>query len=155
MAGNGGKQDSEKTSRFLDSLVSFTQEHKARHWEGSLAEFLQDVLPTDPVGITRTSHQYMWDMIQWYGSETSDEGDHVTRYNLFANDLFGVDEALERVANYFKAASEGSEVGRRLLLLLGPPSGGKSSLVILLKRGLEEYSHTDDGAQYAIKGCPV
>ncbi|HZD53294.1 MAG TPA: serine protein kinase, partial [Woeseiaceae bacterium] len=51
--------------------------------------------------------------------------------------------------------SAGSEVGRRLLLLLGPPSGGKSTLVILLKRGLEEYSHTDEGALYGIQGCPV
>jgi serine protein kinase len=42
-----------------------------------------------------------------------------------------------------------------MLLLLGPPSGGKSTLVILLKRGLEEYSHTDDGALYALHGCPV
>ena len=40
------------------------------------------------------------------------------------------------------------QVGRRLLLLLGPPSGGKSTLVILLKRGLEEYSYTDEGALY-------
>ena len=38
---------------------------------------------------------------------------------------------------------------RRLLLLLGPPSGGKSTLAILLKRGLEEYSRTDEGALYA------
>ena len=57
--------------------------------------------------------------------------------------------------DYFKAASAGSEVGRRLLLLLGPPSGGKSTLVILLKRGLEEYSHTEAGAMYGIQGCPV
>ena len=27
--------------------------------------------------------------------------------------------------------------------------------MILLKRGLEEYSHTDAGALYAIQGCPV
>ena len=46
-------------------------------------------------------------------------------------------------------------MGRRLLLLLGPPSGGKSTLAILLKRGLEEYSHTDEGALYAIKGSPM
>ena len=46
-------------------------------------------------------------------------------------------------------------MGRRLLLLLGPPSGGKSSIVILLKRGLEEYCYTDEGALYAIQGCPV
>ena len=55
-----------------------------------------------------------------------------------------------RVVDYFKAAAAGSDVGRRLLLLLGPPSGGKSTMAILLKRGLEEYSHTDDGALYAL-----
>ncbi len=74
---------------------------------------------------------------------------------LFRRELFGVDGPLSRVAEYFKAAAGGSDVGRRLLLLLGPPSGGKSTLAILLKRGLEEYSHTDDGALYAIAGSPL
>ncbi len=40
-------------------------------------------------------------------------------------------------------------------LLLGPPSGGKSTLAILMKRGLEEYSRTDAGALYGIKGSPL
>ena len=62
---------------------------------------------------------------------------------------------LERVVEYFQAASAGSDVGRRLLLLLGPPSGGKSSIVILLKRAMEEYSHTDEGAIYALQGSPL
>lgn len=141
--------------QFVDSLVSYTQQHKAKHWEGTFGAFLREVLPTAPTALARTSHQYLWDMIRWYGTQRSDEGEHVTRYDLFANELYGMDESLERVANYFKAASEGSEVGRRLLLLLGPPSGGKSSLVTLLKRGLEEYSLTDEGAMYAIKGSPI
>src|SRR5690625_7019763 len=38
---------------------------------------------------------------------------------------------------------------------MGPVSGGKSTLVTLLKRGLERYSKTDDGALYGIKGCPM
>ena len=147
--------DAQGQNRFVDSLVDYTKEHKAKHWEGTFGEFLREVLPTAPQALARTSHQYLWDMIRWHGSERSDEGEHITRYDLFANDLFGMDESLERVANYFKAASEGSEVGRRLLLLLGPPSGGKSSLVTLLKRGLEEYSLTDEGAMYAIKGSPI
>src|SRR5690348_3035046 len=74
---------------------------------------------------------------------------------LFKRELFGIDEPLSRVVDYFKAAAAGSDVGRRLLLLLGPPSGGKSTLAILLKRGLEEYSRTDEGALYAIKGSPL
>lgn len=154
--GNGkGKQGQDKQSRFVDSLVSYSQEHRAKHWEGTFNEFMQEILPQDPQRIARSSHQYIWDMMRWHGWEKSDEGESVTRYNLFGKELFGMDEALERVANYFKAASEGSEVGRRLLLLLGPPSGGKSSLVTLLKRGLEEYSHTDEGALYGIKGSPI
>lgn len=140
---------------FIESLGRFSQEHKARYWEGSFGEFLSDVLPADPARLTRSSHQYMWDMIRWYGCEDSQEDRRITRYKLFSTDLFGVDEALERVANYFKAASEGSEVGRRLFLLLGPPSGGKSSLVTMIKRGLEEYSQTDEGALYAIQGSPI
>ncbi|MCC5857971.1 MAG: serine protein kinase [Ectothiorhodospiraceae bacterium] len=140
---------------FVNSLVSYTQEHKARHWEGTFDQFLRDIFPLQPKELARTAHQYCWDMIRWHGAERPATGEQFTRYGLFEQDLFGMQEALERVANYFKAASEGSEVGRRLLLLLGPPSGGKSSLVTLLKRGLEEYSLTDEGALYAIKGSPI
>ncbi|MCP1674777.1 serine protein kinase [Natronocella acetinitrilica] len=144
-----------KQSAFVDSLVSYTKEHKARHWEGTFDQFLRDIFPSNADRLGRSSHQYIWDMIRWHGARESEEGQDLTHYRLFSNELFGMDEPLERVANYFKAASEGSEVGRRLLLLLGPPSGGKSSLVTLLKRGLEEYSLTDDGAMYAIKGSPI
>src|SRR5690625_1416974 len=38
---------------------------------------------------------------------------------------------------------------------MGPVSGGKSTIVTLLKRGLEAYARTDEGAVYAIKGCPM
>jgi len=38
---------------------------------------------------------------------------------LFKRELFGIDEPLGRVVDYFKAAAAGSDVGRRLLLLLG------------------------------------
>jgi serine protein kinase len=132
----------ERHSDFLRSLSDFTKEHRAARWTGTLAAFLEGVFPTDAKGITRSSHQYVWDMMR------SEE-------RLFDDELYGIDDTLERVRDYFKAAAAGSEVGRRLLLLLGPPSGGKSSMVILLKRGLEDYSHTEAGALYAIHGCPV
>ena len=144
---------SERQNEFVRNLVAFAQQHRAAPWSGTFAEFLEKVLPGNVRGIARNSHQYIWDMIQWQGSEANSEGH--ARYKLFADELYGIDDALERLADYFKAASAGSEVGRRLLLLLGPPSGGKSSIVILLKRGIEEYSHTDQGALYAIQGCPV
>ena len=137
---------------FMRSLQAFAREHKASYWSGSLSKFLEDILPSDAKGVARSAHQYIWDMIRWTRRENS-EGQ--IRTTLFEDELFGMDEAIERVVDYFKAAAAGSEVGRRLLLLLGPPSGGKSTLVILLKRGLEEYSFTDSGALYGIQGCPV
>ncbi len=142
----------DRKARFFDGLVAFTQEHRIGNWSGTFSQFIEQVLPAAPYELARSSHQYMWDMIRWTGYE--DEDGHF-RCRLFADELFGIDDAIDRIASYFKAAAAGSEVGRRLLLLLGPPSGGKSSLVILLKRGLEEYSFTKEGALYGIGGCPV
>ena len=143
-----------KSLDFLNSLTDFSKQHRAQRWEGSLGDFLTTILPTSPTTLVRTSHEYIWDMLLWYGRDV--EGSDVQKAReLFKRELFGVDEPLGRVVDYFKAAAAGSDVGRRLLLLLGPPSGGKSTLAILLKRGLEEYSRTDAGALYAIKGSPL
>jgi serine protein kinase len=149
------KTFNEDRCRFLENLTAFSREHKARHWEGPLRDFLEEVLPNHPHSLARSSHQYIWDMLRWYQTRRADRPESDRPTHLFANELFGIDDALARVVDYFKAASAGSEVGRRMLLLLGPPSGGKSTMVILLKRGLEEYSHTEEGALYALQGCPV
>jgi serine protein kinase len=139
---------------FLGSLTDFSKQHRAQRWEGSLGDFLTAILPVNPAALVRTSHEYIWDMLLWYGRESPGTDVQKAR-ELFKRELFGVDEPLGRVVDYFKAAAAGSDVGRRLLLLLGPPSGGKSTLAILLKRGLEEYSRTDAGALYAIRGSPL
>ncbi|HEX5476430.1 MAG TPA: serine protein kinase, partial [Burkholderiales bacterium] len=142
----------QRHSDLLKSLSEFSKEHRAARWSGSFGAFLETIFPAEARAIARTSHQYVWDMMRADGFE--DAGGRF-RCQLFEDELYGIDDTLQRLVDYFKAASAGSEVGRRLLLLLGPPSGGKSSLVILLKRGLEEYSHTEAGALYAIHGCPV
>jgi serine protein kinase len=154
MANTVSRSGRDSQSRFVESLTQYTQQHKARHWSGTFADFVEEILPNDSKQVCRTSHQYIWDMLRWRGYKGKDD-DNSAAINLFSGQLYGVDRALERVADYFKAAAAGSEVGRRLLLLLGPPSGGKSTLVILLKRGLEEYSHTDEGALYALQGSPM
>jgi len=142
---------------FLDELTLFASEHRAQHWHGTFGQFLEEILPESPASYARSSHQYLYDMLCWYRDAhdlSGDQKNHAATH-LFTNDLFGIDSALGRLVDYFKAAAAGSDVGRRLLLLLGPPSGGKSSLVILLKRGLEEYSLTDEGAMYALQGSPL
>src|SRR5271169_3748614 len=131
-------------AEFLDSLTAFGREHRAQRWEGTFGDFLTLILPDRPAAYVRSSHEYIWDMLLWHGRQA--QGDETQKAReLFKRELFGVDEPLARVVDYFKAAAAGSDVGRRLLLLLGPPSGGKSTLAILLKRGLEEYSRTDEG----------
>src|SRR5690606_25530126 len=121
---------------FIDDLTAFATEHHAQHWRGTFAEFLRDVLPKDPNRFARSSHQYIYDMLSWYRdaqraeltqADPDSEWSPATEKALFAGELFGIDAALDRVVDYFKAAAAGSDVGRRLLLLLGPPSGGKSS----------------------------
>ena len=155
-AGNGaqdGAPDGEgRRARFVHGMASYAAEHRLSPWRGSFADFLEHVVPAGAALQARSAHQYLWDMMRWNG-QTDDSGRF--RCRLFDDELFGIDEAIDRVAAYFKAAAAGSEVGRRMLLLLGPPSGGKSTMVILLKRGLEEYSHSAEGALYGIGGCPV
>jgi len=148
----GFNDGNERKANLLRSLSDFTKEHRAAHWAGTFASFLEQIFPHDSRGLSRTSHQYIWDMMR---AEGFDDSQGRFRCQLFEDELYGINDTIERVVDYFKAAAAGSEVGRRLLLLLGPPSGGKSSMVILLKRGLEEYSHTDAGALYGIHGCPV
>ena len=135
------ERDERRSNDLIRALSDFTKQHRAAHWAGTFASFLESVFPADARAIARSSHQYMWDMMR-------------AQPTLFQDELYGIDDTIERVADYFKAAAAGSEVGRRLLLLLGPPSGGKSSIVILLKRGLEEYSHTDAGALYGDPRLP-
>jgi serine protein kinase len=145
-----------RDGNLIEELASFASQHKAARWRGTFADFLGGVFPANPRQFVRSSHQYLYDMLAWYRSERrGEETPAGNPKDLFTNELYGIDDALDRVVEYFKAASAGSDVGRRLLLLLGPPSGGKSSAVILMKRGLEEYSHTDAGALYALEGSPL
>jgi serine protein kinase len=120
---------SDSSSRFLDALESYTREHRATQWRGSLREFLVDVFSSAPRRYARNSHQYIWAMLCWQGrkrsGEAGGEGEPAVGDDplaLFRQELYGIDDALERVTGYFKAASGGSEVARRLLLLLGPPA---------------------------------
>ncbi|HKE39528.1 MAG TPA: serine protein kinase [Casimicrobiaceae bacterium] len=145
-------QNPRREEEFLDRLAGFARQRQADKWSGTFAKFLETVVRSNPQRATRTSHQYVWDMLRSQGQE-GEKG--ILRCTLLSSELFGIDDSIARVLEYFKAAAAGSEVGRRLLLLLGPPSGGKSTAVILLKRGLEEYCYTEEGAMYAVAGCPV
>jgi serine protein kinase len=125
------------------------EEHKLA-WQGTFKEYF-DLVIKDP-RLARLSHARIYDMIMSAGVE---EKDGVKRYRFFSNDLFGLEKSLQQLVEYFSSASRRLEVRKRILLLMGPVGGGKSTIVSLLKRGLEQYTRTDDGAIYAIMGCPM
>src|SRR3954462_9910954 len=157
MQSDSPKGSSQRNENFVEALSAYSRFHRAQHWSGTFGEFLRTIVPGNARQLARTSHEYLWDMLNWYGRNSANgtANDTATPKELFKRELYGIDDPLGRVVDYFKAAAAGSDVGRRLLLLLGPPSGGKSTLAIMLKRGLEEYSRTDDGAMYAVKGSPM
>ena len=135
----------------LNRLAAYRARERELNWEGTLREYLGIVRARPHVAAT--AHARIYDMIAAAGIEET--GGHKT-YRFFAEDLFGLEGALERlVEEYFHSAAKRLDVRKRILLLMGPVSGGKSTIVTLLKRGLERYSRTDSGALYGIRGCPM
>jgi len=103
--------------------------------------------------VTQFSHARIYQMIVSAGVTVVNG---TRRYKFFERELFGLDRSLERlVEEYLHPSARRLDVRKRILLLMGPVSGGKSTLVMMLKRGLEEFSRTANGALYGIKGCPM
>lgn len=135
----------------LRRIEQYREAEQRLQWEGTFAEYLEIV--REQPWVAQTAHSRIYNMIRDAGIE---EVDGCRHYKFFSNQLFGLEEALERlVEEYFHPAAKRLDVRKRILLLMGPVSGGKSTLVTMLKRGLEAYSHTNQGAIYAIKGCPM
>src|SRR5690625_782338 len=135
----------------LNKLKSHRQEVEKLKWEGTLSEYL-DIVKKRPI-IAQSAHSRVYNMIKSAGI-TEEDGKKI--YHFFDKEIFGLEDAMERlVEEYFHPAAKRLDVRKRILLLMGPVSGGKSTIVTLLKRGLEEYTRTDEGAVYAIKGCPM
>ena len=91
------------------------------------------------------------------GVEKLAEGtrDEVVRYNFFSDELFGIEEPIARTCRVFQIGSAAAGSPQADPLLMGPVGGGKSTIVNMLKRGLETWTRTDNGAVYAIQDCPM
>ncbi|HZW83024.1 MAG TPA: PrkA family serine protein kinase [Candidatus Deferrimicrobium sp.] len=132
-------------------LMEFRKEEEKLAWEGTFAQYLDMVTNNPQLAIH--AHARIYNMIASAGIE---ESEGRKKYNFFAPEIFGLEQALERlVEEYFHSAARRLDVRKRILLLMGPVSGGKSTIVTLLKRGLEQFTRTDEGAVYAIANCPM
>ncbi len=127
-----------------------------QHWEGSFAQYL-DLVHKNPQ-IARTAFQRLYDMIMSYGSESyMSFRQELLHYKFFDDPfdqgrdaIFGLDPALMELVQVFQSAARGYGTERRVLLLHGPVGSAKSTIARLLKKGLEAYSKTDEGALYTL-----
>ena len=123
------------------------------HWEGSFRDYL-DLVEAEP-RVARNAWQRLLDMIESHGSVESDEPGGVKRWSIFDDPfsrgqdaVYGLDEPLGALVNVVRAGARGLGPERRILLLHGPVGSSKSTIARLLKKGLETYSRTPEGALY-------
>jgi len=132
-------------------LEEYRDRERGLMWEGTFAQYFEIASKKTEVG--RLSHERIYHMIIDAGVETTRTGE--PRYKFFGQEIFGIEKPLQQIVDYFHSAAQRLEVRKRVLLLMGPVGGGKSTIVYLIKRGLEAYSRTEEGAIYAIKDCPM
>ncbi len=126
-------------------------------WEGSFEEYLK-IVKNEP-RVTRNAFQRLYDMVLSHGSEEYiDNKKKITRYNFFQDPegggkdaVFGLDIPLMRMMNVLKAAAQGYGPEKRVILLHGPVGSSKSTIARLLKKGIESYSATPQGALYTFR----
>ncbi len=124
------------------------------NWNGSFEAYL-DIASRHPE-VTRNAFQRIYNMIINYGvEEFVDAKKRLIHYKFFSDpslgeedSIFGLEIPLMRLVNFFKSAAQGYGTEKRVLLLHGPVGSAKSTIVRRLKRGLEYYSRTDEGALY-------
>jgi len=142
------------------SLIDGLQDQsrfREHHWEGTFADYL-DVVAQNPK-VARSAFQRVYDMIISHGLTEFTEGKRAhVRYHFFedrpsrgVDAVYGLTVPLMEMVNIFKAAAQNYGTERRVLLLHGPVGSAKSTVVRLLKKGLEEYSKTPDGALYTFR----
>lgn len=133
------------------------QQYKDVHWEGSFQSYINLVVANP--NIARTAYQRIADMILSYGTSVRREFNRdLTHYHFFDDHfnegrdaVYGIDTALMKLVNIFRAAASEYGTEKRVILLHGPVGSAKSTICRLLKRGLERYSRTPEGALYSFR----
>ena len=105
--------------------------------------------------LSRNAFQYVYDMVISKGTSTFERYRKTyTKYHFFDDTdipIFGLEETLQSLVDFIHGAAGHYGTEKRVLLLHGPVGSSKSTICRLLKRGLERYSATDEGAWYTYK----
>ncbi len=145
-----------ETESLVERIASLQDRaaYSEQHWEGSFEDYLR-IVRQNP-RITRTAFQRIYDMILSHGkTEYVDNKKKLIRYHFFHDEefggrdaIYGLDVPLMKLVNVFKSAAQHYGTERRVILLHGPVGSSKSTIARLLKKGLEVYSRTSEGAIY-------
>ncbi len=127
---------------------------KKYQWQGKFQDYV-DIVKEHPE-VTRNAFQRLYDLIISYGTQDYTEfKKKIVGYNFFKDPMdggkdaiFGLDVHLMKLVNVLKAASQSYGPEKRVILLHGPVGSSKSTCARLIKKGLEYYSQTDEGALY-------
>lgn len=140
-------------------LQNWKKDHGNYHagWTGTFQDYLE-LVKANPK-ITRNAFQRMYDMIIEAGSEDYiDFKKPVIRYKFFDDPkyngkdaVFGLDVPIMKLVNVLKAAALGYGPEKRVILLHGPVGSAKSTVCRMLKKGIEDYSKTENGAMYTFE----
>src|SRR6185295_15053922 len=114
------EQDGNKQFNISERLEDLRREHEALRWEGSFRDYFE--LVAQNPRIAQLSHARINDMVHAAGIERLNEGTQheVLSYKFFDAELFGIEEPIARIVEYFKSAAQRLEVRKRILLLMGP-----------------------------------
>jgi serine protein kinase len=129
---------------------------REQYWTGSFEAYL-DVVRQHP-SVARSAYQRLHDMILSHGTEEYTRNrETIVHYKFFDDPfdqgqdaIYGMDKSLMQLVQVFESAARGYGTEKRVLLLHGPVGSAKSTIVRLLKKGLEAYSRTSEGALYSL-----
>lgn len=138
-------------SRFTDLASQFDKEkYKKLNETLSFEEYLDKVHAKPKLAYS--AYQRLYDMIVRAGvTEIERYRKTVLKYNFFDDKevpIMGLENTLTTIVKHIKGAAQWRGPEKRILLLHGPVGSSKSTICRLLKKGLERYSQTDDGAIY-------
>lgn len=124
---------------------------KKLNWSGGFNDYL-DIVSENPA-IISSAWMRMYNMIVSKGvEEVVLFRRKYKKYNFFGNHkefpIFGLEGPLEEFVDTLHAGALGYGPEKRVLLFHGPVGSSKSTICTLIKRGLEEYSRSDEGALY-------
>jgi serine protein kinase len=130
------------------------EEFRELNWRGSFEDYLSIVIQNP--NVVRSAFQRIYDMILSHGVEDfTEHKKKVNKYKFFddienggVDAVYGLENSLMKMVNIFKSAAQRYGTEKRILLLHGPVGSAKSTIVRLLKKGLENYSRTPEGALF-------